>query len=60
MKVGDLVKKTKGSINLTRVAVITKVFNTESKKGYPIIEVLLDGKLVNWASHCVEVVHENR
>ena len=60
MKVGDLVRKTQGVINLDRVGMITKVYNTESKKGYPIIQVLLDGELINWAAHCVEIVHESR
>ncbi len=60
MKVGDLVRKIQGVINLNRVGMITKVYSTESKKGYPIIEVLIDGKLVNWAAHCVEMVDEDR
>ena len=60
MKVGDLVRKIEGVFNLNKVGMITKVYNTVSKKGFPIIEVLLEGELVNWASHCVEVVDESR
>ena len=57
MKIGDLVKKVEGVINLNKVGMIVKVYNSESKKGFPIIEVLLEGELVKWASHCVEVVY---
>ena len=56
MKIGDLVKKVEGAINVGKIGMITKVYNTQSKKGYPILEVLLEGKLVKWAGHCVEVI----
>lgn len=56
MKVGDLVKKVEGVINLNKIGMIVKVYNTKSKKGYPILEVLLEGGLVKWAGHCVEVI----
>ena len=59
MRIGDLVKKVEGSINIGKVGVIVKLYNTESKKGYPILEVLLDGELVKWAGHLVEVVNES-
>jgi len=59
MKEGDLVKKVNGALNVGKVGVIVKLYNTESKKGYPIVEVLLEGKLVKWAGHCLEVVYES-
>ena len=60
MEIGDLVKKIDGAINVGKVGVIVKLYNTESKKGYPIVEVLLEGELVKWAGHCLEVIYESR
>tara|TARA_Y100001938_G_C8096236_1_gene438359 strand:- start:1040 stop:1222 length:183 start_codon:yes stop_codon:yes gene_type:complete len=60
MKIGDLVKKVEGALNIGKVGVIVSMYNTESKKGYAIVEVLLEGELVKWAGHCLEVISESR
>jgi len=58
--VGDLVKKVEGAINVGKIGVIVSMYNVESKKGYAIVEVLLEGELVKWAGHCLEVINESR
>ena len=60
MQVGDVVKKVGGDRHLNRVGLITKVYNQGHQYSHTIIEVLLDGQLVKWPGHCVEVLNEYR
>lgn len=56
MKVGDFVIKVAGTIGVGKSGIVVKIYNTESKQGYPIVEAFSDGKLVKWAAHLLEVV----
>ena len=60
MKVGDLVKKVGGNVGIGKSGIIVRVYNTESKHGFPIVEALSEGEFVKWPAHLLEVIHENR
>ena len=58
MKTGDFVKKILGSRHHNREGIVIKCFNTI--QGYPIVEVWSNGEILRWASHLLEVIHENQ
>ena len=58
MKVGNLVRKTKGSLSIGEVGIILEVIT--NGVGNTVITVESQGKVQRWYSEYVEVIDESR
>jgi len=59
MKIGNLVKKTRGERMRNGVGIIVKIYN-ENNQGYMVMDVLTPSGIVTWAASLIEVVSESR
>ena len=56
MRIGDLVVKGKGK-QAGRIGVVTRIYN-KNNGGHVILEVLSDGKILQWAASWCEQLEE--